>query len=362
MTESPIVPGPFDHHGGPRPRGLGAPLEPQADTGRFRWLVEGLEPLKLPDDALAALAATMVDESGGGGWSGQPTPADNPALPAGYTYLVQFVDHDITFDPTSRLDRAADAVRNFRTPRFDLVSVYGGPKASPYLYDRNDQALLLVDGAATGPRLAGLDLPRNSQERAVTGDPRNDLHVIISQLHLAFLAFHNNVVGRIRSDPALRWGDESDFQTACRLVRWHYQWIVLHDLLPRIVGPQTVEAVLARKGKRYAPRLKLYNRRFKDAYVPVEFSAAAYRFGHSPWSETRTSSTAATPARSRCSPPTPPTPPAPTCGASGGCRTTSGSNGSGSSPAWTDSPSRPGRPPRAASSRRCGSTPGSRRP
>jgi hypothetical protein len=80
-------------------------------------------------------------------------PADNPALPAGYTYLAQFVDHDITFDPTSRLDRVddAEAVRNFRTPRFDLDSIYGGgPKASPYLYNKNDQALLRIDRAPAG--------------------------------------------------------------------------------------------------------------------------------------------------------------------------------------------------------------------
>ncbi|SFE96133.1 Animal haem peroxidase [Blastococcus tunisiensis] len=284
MTESPTVQRPLDHHGGPRLRGLGAPPEPRADKGRFRWLIDGLKPLELPDATLTALAATMVDESGGGGWSGQPTAADNPALPAGYTYLAQFVDHDITFDSTSRLDRVddAEAVSNFRTPRFDLDSIYGGgPKASPYLYNNNDQALLLIDGAPAGPRLAGLDLPRNSQERALIGDPRNDVHVIISQLHLAFVAFHNAVVSHVRSNPALRWGDESEFQTACRLVRWHYQWIVLHDLLPRIVGPETVEAVLTRTGKRYKAGLKLYNLRFKAPYIPIEFSAAAYRFGHS---------------------------------------------------------------------------------
>ncbi len=104
----------------------------------------------------------MVDGSGGG-WSGQPTAADNPALPAGYTYLAQFVDHDITFDPTSRLDRAddAEAVSNFRAPRFDLDSIYGGgPKASPYLYNKNNQvkrprfraALVLAARAGCGQR------------------------------------------------------------------------------------------------------------------------------------------------------------------------------------------------------------------
>ena len=79
MTEIPTVQRPLDHHGGPRLRGLGAPPEPRADRGRFRWLIDGLKPLELPDATLTALAGTMVDESGGGGWSGQPTAADNPA-------------------------------------------------------------------------------------------------------------------------------------------------------------------------------------------------------------------------------------------------------------------------------------------
>ena len=278
-------PEPLDHHGGPRLRGHQRPPEPDADTSRFRWLIDGLPPLDLPDDTLVALAATMVDQSGGGGWSGQPTSADNPALSAGHTYLAQFVDHDITFDPVSRLDRAhdPDALQNFRTPRFDLDSIYGGgPKASPYLYNKDDQDLLLIDGTAAGPRLAGRDLPRNSQERALTGDPRNDVHVIISQLHLALLAFHNAVVAHVRQHrDALRWGEETDFQTACRLVRWHYQWVILHDLLPRITGHDVTNAVLTRKGNRYQPKLKLYNLRRKTPYVPIEFSAAVFRFGHS---------------------------------------------------------------------------------
>ncbi len=72
---------------------------------------------------LRDLADQMQEGAPGGG-------GDNPAIPSGFTYLGQFVDHDITFDPTSSLERFNDpeGLRNFRTPRFDLDSLYGrGP-------------------------------------------------------------------------------------------------------------------------------------------------------------------------------------------------------------------------------------------
>ena len=107
-------------------------------------------------------------------------------IPAGYTYFGQFVDHDITFDPASSLMRRNDpsGLRNFRTPRLDLDSVYGrGRDDQPYLYDTTDNRnkLLIGQVVASGFR----DLPRNSQGRALIGDPRNDDNVIVSQLHLA---------------------------------------------------------------------------------------------------------------------------------------------------------------------------------
>ncbi|MGH9263334.1 MAG: peroxidase family protein, partial [Acidimicrobiales bacterium] len=130
-----------------------------------------------------------------------PGPAgDNPDIPSGYTYLGQFVDHDITFDPVSSLDRLhdPDALTTYRTPRFDLDSVYGrGQADSPYLYDAEDPASMLI-GRNTSGEHEPVDLPRNQQGRALIGDPRNDVHFIVSQLHLAFLRFHNSVVDHLR--------------------------------------------------------------------------------------------------------------------------------------------------------------------
>jgi hypothetical protein len=231
-----------------------------------------LPPFAPSDAALTALADTMADPPGPAG--------DNPDIPSGYTYLGQFVDHDITFDPVSSLDRIndPDALNTFRTPRFDLDSLYGrGQADSPYLYDQEDPASLLV-GRNTGAEDEPVDLPRNQQGRALIGDPRNDVHFILSQLHLAFIRFHNAVVDHIRfeAEPATL------FDEARRIVTWHYQWIVVHDFLNRLVGPDLLGEVLVtskRTGKARA-ELSFFTWRTRP-FIPVEFSAAAYRFGHS---------------------------------------------------------------------------------
>jgi hypothetical protein len=199
-----------------------------------------------------------------------PRNRDNPDQTAGITFLGQFLDHDVTFDPTSSLERQSDpeAVRNFRTPVFELDSVYGSGRApSPHLYDQASPgaAKLLVDAAA--PR----DLPRNSQNTALIGDPRNDENLIVSQLHLAFTKFHNEVVDTVRAEGVA--DVNYVFDHAQRLVRWHYQWIVVHEYLPAILGEALVEDIL-RTGRRFY--------RWRNApFIPVEFSVAAYRFGHS---------------------------------------------------------------------------------
>ncbi|MDP9331538.1 MAG: heme peroxidase family protein [Actinomycetota bacterium] len=215
-------------------------------------------------------------------------PFDNPAIPAGYTYLGQFIDHDITFDPASSLQRQndPDALRDFRTPRFDLDSVYGaGPDDAPFLYQREDKTKLLI---GTGPD-GEPDLPRNVQDRALIGDPRNDENTIVSQLQLLFIRFHNRVVDELVKDG---WPAHSSttFEEAQRVVRWHYQWIVVHDFLERMVHPAIIadifdnEPVIVDDAPEPQSRRKinlLFFHWHKDPFMPIEFSVAAYRFGHS---------------------------------------------------------------------------------
>jgi hypothetical protein len=223
---------------------------------------------------------------------------DGP-IPAGFTYLGQFIDHDITFDPVSSLQRLQDpdGLRDFRTPRLDLDSLYGdGPSDNPFMYDAD-----VDDGKTTfliGENDAHEDdLPRNKlgpdaqgfpRGRALIGDPRNDENIIVSQLHLLFLKFHNKVVGVVRRRfPALK-GDEL-FAEAQRVTRWHYQWLVVHDFLRRVVGDDIVDDILVdstytagggAKGKRRDINLLFYSWQ-RAPFMPVEFSVGAYRFGHS---------------------------------------------------------------------------------
>jgi hypothetical protein len=203
-------------------------------------------------------------------------PSDsNPDIPAGYTYLGQFIDHDITFDALSKLKRRndPDELVDFRTPRFDLDSLYGtGPVGSPHLYEWRRPSKrgleLLVGVNADGDDFEPHDLPRNQQGRALIGDPRNDVHVIVSQLHLLFIRFHNRVVEVLREQHP-RLANDDLFEQCRQTVRWHYQWIVVHDFLPKVTGVDIDGLERAFFVWDDAP------------FMPVEFSGAAYRFGHS---------------------------------------------------------------------------------
>lgn len=200
--------------------------------------------------------------------------SDNPNLTAGFTFLGQFLDHDMTFDPTSSLERQADPeqVANFRTPSLGLDNVYGaGPGGSPHLYDTQGGkgGKFLLEATGTPGKW---DLPRNSQNVALLGDPRDDENLIISQLQVAFLQFHNAVVDYVKTKIKLTDSGEI-FAEAQRIVRWHYQWMVVHEFLRRTCGDAVVDDVLQNGLKFY----KWNN----EPFIPVEFSVGAYRFGHS---------------------------------------------------------------------------------
>jgi len=250
------------------------------DKGRFGRLFPTLPPFA-PDTPSVRERLLELGRAGGLLDAQDPPPPasplalgphnrDNPDQTAGMTFLGQFLDHDVTFDPTSSLERQSDpeAIRNFRTPTFELDSVYGsGRAASPHLYDQASPgaAKLLIDAAAPD------DLPRNSQNTALIGDPRNDENLLVSQLHLAFLKFHNEIVDALGADGVK--DVNRLFDRAQRLARWHYQWIIVHEFLPAIVGERLVDDIL-RRGRRFY--------RWRNApFIPVEFSVAAYRYGHS---------------------------------------------------------------------------------
>ena len=274
-------------HGGVR----GAEHAPHSPLfeGRFGRMFRRLRPASFSEHALRALARLMIAE-----FEAEPTPEtevdneENQGIAAGHTYLGQFIDHDLTFDPASSLMKQndPDALVDFRNPQFDLDNVYGrGPDDQPYLYEADGRHLQLGRKLTGNPSdLNTRDVPRHTSEsggantraRALIGDPRNDENVIVSQLHAVMLRFHNKLVDE--------HADKS-FATVQRLVRWHYQWVVLHDFLATIVGNDMIQSILPhlKSGKSMLhdqPRLLFYHWR-NNPFIPVEFSAAAYRFGHS---------------------------------------------------------------------------------
>jgi hypothetical protein len=248
-------------------------------------------------DALIDLGATMNE------------PGDDPkfdsAIPSAYTYFGQFVAHDITLELQSNdlickdgsdlepLPPAVitDQIKNTRSPAIDLDSVYGATadgKPVP-----RDQAELVVGsviaeaegnpGAGPRPRPTNddgsvddrsvkdfhNDLPRIDREAQI-GDARNDENLITAQMHVAFLRAHNRLVGR-----------GFTFREARRTLTQHFQWLIINDYLPRVVDPEVVKAILTYGNRCYLPgndtnRLPQYS-----LYMPLEFSAAAFRFGHS---------------------------------------------------------------------------------
>ena len=221
----------------------------------------------------------------------------NSEIPAAYTFFAQFVDHDITLDAGSELhgealDKAAvKKLPNLRSASLDLDAVYGfGPDVSPHLYDPSQRGRLLVGSQVNGvenPR----DVPRRADGHALLGDPRNDENLFLSQLHLLFLRFHNRLlIGR-------------SFEEAQEEARYYYQAIVLYDFLRRICDTDVYEFALdrieqcaaelnAEENEQDAVELNAEENEESSCFnallradqrliMPVEFAAAAYRFGHS---------------------------------------------------------------------------------
>ncbi|MBV9365647.1 MAG: hypothetical protein JO286_10290 [Solirubrobacterales bacterium] len=198
-----------------------------------------------------------------GGYCDGGESLDDACVEAGWPFFGQYVAHDLTADRSPlRAHADLDALRNMRSPRANLESLYGGgPIGSPYLFSRRDPAKLLENDG---------DMPRNQEGVALIGDPRNDVHVFMGQMQVAFIHAHNRLVDRLREDGM----PEPDlFDEARRALSWHYQWVIVNDFLPGLAGRELVEEVLRDGPRHYKPD--------PEPFVPVEFADAAYRYGHS---------------------------------------------------------------------------------
>ena len=274
---------------------LAPPLPTSPNETRFCYLFPDLAETAgalLPEspatlDNLTRLGNTMRESADASGL--------NSNIPSAYTYFGQFVDHDITFmdvpktprDLTDscmlgdsllapwRVDFIKEKVKNKRARVLELDSVYGGKPAPPSA-PHDPRLMKLGNVTKVGNRLPGQDddndLPRGpilgdgTRDRvAMIGDPRNDQTLLISQLHVAFLRAHNEIVQR----------ENCSFEEARTLLQQHYHWIIIHDFLKKQVADEdTVEAVLSNPEPLYRPTAD-------DFFLPLEFTVAAYRFGHS---------------------------------------------------------------------------------
>jgi Animal haem peroxidase len=231
---------------------------PVTEGGRYGRMFPDLPAATFDDDRLLALG---ID----GGICDGGACDENSHVEAGQPFFGQYLAHDLTADRSPlRAHTDIDALRNIRSPRANLEALYGGgPVGSPYLYDQEDPAKLLL-----GPD--GRDLPRNQQGIALIGDPRNDVHAFMTGLQVALIHAHNRLVDRLRADGA----PESElFDDARRALTWHFQWVILNDFLPNLVGTEMAKAVMRNDPGFY--------RTTGEPFIPVEFADAAFRYGHS---------------------------------------------------------------------------------
>ncbi len=217
--------------------------------------------------------------AGGGG--------ETSKIPSGFTYLGQFIDHDLTFDKTAVMlgtTVSPAALLQARSPSLDLDSLYGaGPQ------DSESAKFYAADGMhlKTGKTIAaegiaaknGFDLPRGAgssakaKRKAIIPDPRNDENLAVAQTHNAMIRFHNRVLDSLPAalPPAQR------FAQARELVTKHYQWMIRTDYLPRICRPSAVNNVFTSGRKVFEVGATPTD----VPTMPIEFSVAAFRMGHS---------------------------------------------------------------------------------
>jgi len=284
-----IVPGQSTHYqesrgGDIRTRENTPPSGGQALPGRFGRIFD-LPAFDPSPDLLKDLACRMTVDPVVAG-----DEENDSEIPSGYTFLGQFITHDLTFDTTSLQDQANDqqAPSSYRTPRLDLDSVYC---QSPTLKDppKRNGAKMAIDSRSDQDETIE-DLPRYPQGstdperpagRAIIGDPRNDETVVLCQLHLAFLKLHNRFVDEFWAD-----GERDEgrlYELAQEQCRWHFQWVVVNDYLPKIVDEKVLKQILLSKpGDPPNVRLKFYKPVDPaKPMIPLEFAVAAFRFGHS---------------------------------------------------------------------------------
>ncbi|CAK07353.1 conserved hypothetical protein [Rhizobium johnstonii 3841] len=335
------VPGPSVRAG--RPATGDVAVDEEADFGYFVPPLDAPENY-LPNTAetlgeLDELGEMMIDVVA------TPTsedPTEDSTLPPVFTYWGQFLDHELTArtdregaissmvnaHPPVASSTVESQFRNARSPRFDLDSVYGGSAVGegidadvvkvisglrhPTLKNKMRVGTAVDPGPLPDNLDEHRDLPRYGQvqssvreaalrlaqaamtpeafqkfsdslpQRAIIGDNRNDENLVVAQFHLSFLRFHNKAVDYLASHDT---GWIADFSSAQALTRLHYQWLIVEGYLKGVCDPVVVDRVVKDRASHFFKFRAEFDARRQNTRLgnalPLEFSTAAYRFGHS---------------------------------------------------------------------------------
>lgn len=259
-------------------------------------MLAGTQAAVFPEAALNELAKVMLDTPVRRQTSQPLAPLedpqlDNPGVAAGYTYLGQFINHDLTFNPTAGKPQGEfepDEIEQARRPSLDLGCVYGaGPRKPSYAHLCGDKYPFMQVGATRGTLgvessdtdfSSPNDLKRagdaQNPRRAIIADERNDDNLAIAQTHVAFLRFHNAAAALIKNRFPGRTDDEL-FDAAHKETVLCYQRIILNDFLPQTVDEGSYSDVLTKP-------LRFFDvGSSQTSFLPLEFAGAAFRAPHS---------------------------------------------------------------------------------
>ena len=241
---------------------------------------------------------------------------ENPFIPSGYTYLLQFVAHDLVHSaiPLSVAGGPGGGTTNARRTPLRLETLYGsGPVGSPHIYaldastdDRRTKLRLgrmrwkenepasgcpFRDIARTpAENVTGIDRSisgvRIALTEALVADPRNDDHAVMSQLTALLALLHNGLIDIIRRHEGTA-GPNGQFGAAYRrflcareaLVAIYHN-VLRKDLMQRVLHP-SIYAAYQGPSPDFIDRPHSADRFPNGAWeIPIEFSHGAFRFGH----------------------------------------------------------------------------------
>lgn len=263
------------------------------------------------------------------------TEIENPSIPAVFTFVGQFIDHDLTFNGLNLYDVQTNpgetpihhkggntfkVVPDFASPLIDLDSMYG--RSYPVNTTSDDlKDLISVDGSKVvfcGCRFRltklarnAYDLPRWTDANApdLVGsawifDPRNDENQLILHMHLLLMRVHNKLVDlklkstyptacndwqdvAIKDLPVMTQEEQNCVEEIRKKVVYIWQSVLLNDYLPRVCERSVLQRIVTAATQSTISPV-LHYKPMKDGEpdvngilkLPHEF-AIAFRFGHS---------------------------------------------------------------------------------